>query len=146
MSAPANHPSLRARIAQTLADLVAEHGGAKIGAVIGVCKSTPARRSIHEWSILDIAALAVEYPEIKQAVLALFLGEQKTVGEAIKCQRVLFDTIRESAELVAEASGDLADGRIDANEAKRLLPMVQHFRDTLNNELLPALEAFNGNK
>lgn len=90
----------------------------------------------------DALALAAEYPEIRDALLACLIGKQAALGEAMRCQSALFEAMSESATLVAEASRDLSDGRIDTDEAQRLLPLVRQLRDHLANTVLPSLEAF----
>jgi hypothetical protein len=144
MSAPANHPSLRAGVSEAIARTLTDQGGAKVAAICGVDRSTPVRRggSLADWPLGDALALAAEYPEIRDAIIACLIGQEKALGEAIRCQSALFEAMSNSAALVAEASRDLSDGRIDTDEAKRLLPLVRQLRDHLANTVLPSLEAY----
>lgn len=146
MSARQVSPAARARVSQLIVDLVADEGGAAIGRLIGHAKDTAPRRGgdLALWPIIDVLELAMQSPDLRDALVELLTGKAGMCGEAIRAQAALFTTLQESAALVAEASRDLADGRIDTTEAKRLLPMVRHLRDQLADEVLPALEAFNG--
>ena len=144
MSAPANHPSLRACISEAIARTLTDQGGAKVAAICGVDRSTPVRRggSLADWPLGDALALAAEYPDIREAIIACLTGTQMEMGEAIRAQGALFEAMNRSAALMAEASRDLSDGRIDTDEAKRLLPLVRELFDHLSKTVLPSLEAF----
>jgi hypothetical protein len=146
MSAPSTNPTARARASQRLADLLSDHGPTEIGRWIGHAKDTAGRRGsdLNNWPSLDLFALADRDPALRAALVELLTGSDNARGEAIKAQAALFHTLQASSAVVAEASRDLSDGRIDSDEAKRLLPLVRDLRDQLANEVLPALEAYHG--
>lgn len=146
MSAPQVPLAARARVSQLIADLVSEEGGAQVGRWIGHCKDTAPRRGgdLALWPLVDVLQLALRSPALRDALVDLLTGTDQKSGEAIRAQAALFRTLQESAALVAEASRDLADGRIDTEEAQRLTPMVRQLRDQLAHDVLPALEAYSG--
>lgn len=143
MSAPAGHPMLRARISETLAALVLDLGGAEIARRIGTDRATPARRGgdTTQWPLACALRLAVTEPALSAAVIEYLTGDARPTPAQIDATRTLFDCLKESADLVAEAARDLADGRIDEAEARRLLPYARTLADHLIRNVIPSLEA-----
>ena len=142
MSAPAGHPALRARISDQLLELVQTLGGAEIARRIGIDRTTPSRRGGDTalWPLIEALDLAITADVLRDALVAYMAGT--TNGRPIvDTTRTLFDCLNESAQLVAEAARDLADGRIDEAEALRLLPHARGLRDSLANKVIPSLEA-----
>lgn len=143
MSAPAGHPALRARISDTLAALIIDLGGAEIARRIGTDRATPARRGgdTTQWPLACALKLAVTEPALAEAVIAYLTGDQRPAQQPTDTTRTLFDCLNETAQLVAEAARDLADGRIDPIEAARLLPYARTLSQHLTRDVIPSLEA-----
>lgn len=146
MSAPKLPLAARARVSQVIADLLSDQGSTEVSRWVGHAKDTAGRRGadLAAWPALDLFELASRVPELRDALVELLTGSDRPHGEAIRAQAALFNTLQASSAVVSEASRDLADGRIDSVEAKRLLPLVIYLRDQLATEVLPALEAYRG--
>ena len=144
MSARAAQFAARARVAELIAELIREHGGSYVARLIGTCKDTPGRRGgdLAQWPVADVLSLAAHTPAIHAALLDALNGTEQPIGEAVRAPGALFEAIESATGVIAESSRDLRDGRIDAIEADRLLPLVRGLRDHLADVVLPSLEAY----
>lgn len=150
MSTAVNLHALCSRFGEKLAEFTGEAGDRPTGRLVGCAGTTVADRGSDpaKWSIKDCAILAhsarPEAAELRLAALDLFKGHapRRVTGDAVAAQSALFAELQVSADLAAEASRDLADGRIDSAEAARLLPLARRLRALLDAEVIPSLEAY----
>jgi hypothetical protein len=143
MTAPAGHPALRARISDALANLLADLGGAEIARRVGTDRATPGRRGsdVAQWPLDCALRLAVTEPSLAAAIIDFLTGDQRPTAMPVDATRTMYDCLHESADLVAAVARDLADGRIDQDDARRLLPIARLLHQHLAALVVPSLES-----
>jgi len=123
---------VQSRIAAAVASAVEDRGQRAVGAVVGHAGSTLSRwgADLGAWSASALLALAADDAEVRD-VMARALSD----GEP---PRRMGDAVRESCGAIAGMSlaaahlaTDLADGRIDAAEARARRPEIRALLNSL---------------
>lgn len=122
MSAAPGASTLRARIAAALGAYLADHSQTAVGDLLGVAGTTIGRRAddLHAWPADDLLRLAVQSPDIAQAINLYLAGDQRPQGQAVRATSGAMGLVQRMGGLVAEIAGDLAGGRISPTEAQDL--------------------------
>jgi hypothetical protein len=118
MMRPAGHVALRQRINPELRATILSYSQRTLADKLGLCSSTISRReaSIEDWRAQEVLDLAVEHPELRAAIVAYLLGECPT---ATAIEKDLAGLVGSMGGAIQAAIADLADGRIDRDEAVR---------------------------
>lgn len=142
MSAAPGHPSLRARIADALGGVLANHAPVVIARLLGCAGTTVTRRG-EDYRLWfgDGLDLAIHHPELAAAVITYLQGETVERSEAVRTIGALMREMREDGELVQTIADALEDGKVDRDEARHILDLIQARRKEEDEDLIPALRA-----
>lgn len=134
MSASPGHPSLRACIAATLSDVLAENTHRGLADDLGVSGSTIPRRGddLTMWPATDLLKLAVMFPALGEAVQIYLTGDAQPKGEAVAVVGDLHQSLTDCAALIGQTSAALSDGVVTIAEAKTLRGTIDTMMVHLN--------------
>jgi hypothetical protein len=126
VSAPLGHPSLRARISETLDAHLLNVSARELGAKLGHAGTTINRRGgdLRQWPADELLHLAATVPEINEAVREYLTGSDVT-GDARRVDSDLMDGLAALGMTIAHMAEAMRDRHCDVREAARLLPLVQ---------------------
>ncbi len=143
MSAASRSSLQQSGIAEALDECLGELGQRPLGRVLGIAGSTLGRWGcdLHAWSFDAGLRVAREQLILKTPVLAYLNDDMPVRGEPIRLTQSVFALITEAASVIHKASEDLADGRMDRQEAKDLLPSLRKLYEHLGRSVIPTCEA-----
>lgn len=137
MSAGPGHPSLRARIAEALDQLLNGKIGAQthtdIGNALGHASTTITRRgcALSNWPAEELLSLAVAHDEIGQAVKTYLSGEH-VAGDPARVDDDVIESLAALGQLICVASESMrGDRHVSLREARDLLPVVEQAQGLL---------------
>jgi hypothetical protein len=124
---------LRARIAAALAEFLLAHAATTIGEQIGHAGTTVTRRGedLAQWPTSDLLLLAIKSPGLTEAIIRYLRGDLPVRGQAVALVGDLHGLLGQCGRLLCEAAEILRDGKVDADEAKRLRGIIRVIRDSL---------------
>ena len=126
MSAAPGHPSLRACIASSLSDVLADHSQRVLADHLGVAGTTIMRRGedLAQWPATDLLKLAVLHVDLGESVVTYLRGDAQPQGEAVAVIGDLHQMLSDSAALIGQTSAALSDGIVTRDEARALCATI----------------------
>lgn len=134
---PGSH-ALRYRLAQVLERYTESHPQREIAERLGIACSSVCRHGsdLSLWRADQLLALACADDDLRHAVRALLYGEHPHQS----MERAAMAAVRGCGEYMEQAVAALEDGRVDAQEARRLLPLLSEQRQRFEDLLAVAQE------
>jgi hypothetical protein len=120
MSALRHRSAQRARCERELQGVLDAHSAVELGNRLGHAGQTITRRGceIRNWPADELMDLASDNVDLRTAVIDLLNDQFEAPGQAHRVVPELFQFLNQHGEDVAELSKALADGLIDAREAR----------------------------
>jgi hypothetical protein len=143
MSSLPGSSHLRAGIAQALAIAIDDLGASEVARLVGVDRSTPARRGsdLHQWPASDLLSFACAHDDLRAAIVAYMIGDDLQRGDSMRVVPEILESIRVGSLITAHSAEVIRDGRLTQKEAARLLKEMKDRRNHEDRVLIPALRA-----
>lgn len=144
----ANRAQALQEVQRTLTALVDDLGANAAADAVGVSADTIRRRirGDQEWhfdEVIDLARLEIgkgHHPAVAHAVIALISASERTAVHPLLVPTSLREVLRLVGRLTTEIADTLEDGRVDSEEAARLLELFAQL-DGLTEQLRVDLAA-----